>query len=165
MTVRKTDKEEGRERNDSGESVRCRHSPPSSPGNFSVTSSDRSLIDSSAVALTSTPSLNKGAIINLLSNQLTNQLASLTDGDGGGIPSQEELFDLGVNTFVLTPLRNRAFSFIDDTTIDAGRKIGLDYLSVFPNFEGVYELDDSSSVRPSYNYVLNEARVEYQKNF
>ncbi|MEL6927654.1 MAG: translocation/assembly module TamB domain-containing protein [Cyanobacteria bacterium J06600_6] len=131
--------------------------------NFSVTTSDRSLIDSSAVALTSTPNLNEGAIISLLSNQLTSQLASLTDG--GGIPSQEELFDLGVNTFVLTPLRNRAFSFIDDTTIDAGKKIGLDYLSVFPNFEGVYELDEDSSIRPSYNYVLNEARIEYQKNF
>lgn len=38
MTARKTDKEEERERSDSGESVRCRHSPPSSPGNFSVTS-------------------------------------------------------------------------------------------------------------------------------
>lgn len=38
MTVRKTDNEEEREWSDSGESVRCRHSPPSSPGNFSVTS-------------------------------------------------------------------------------------------------------------------------------
>lgn len=38
MTVRKTDKEEERERSDSGELVRCHHSPPSSPGNFSVTS-------------------------------------------------------------------------------------------------------------------------------
>ena len=133
--------------------------------NFSVSASDRDLIDSSAVALTSTPALDQGAIINLLSNQFTNKIASLTDGDGGGIPSQEELFDLGVNTFVLTPLRDRAFSFLDDTTISAGKKIGLDYLSVFPNFEGVYEIDRGSSVRPSYNYVLNEFRVEYQKNF
>jgi len=132
--------------------------------NFSVSTKDRGLIDSPAVALTSTPSLNQGAIINLLSNQLTNQLASLTQG-GGGIPSQSELFDLGVNRFVLTPLRDRAFSFVDDTTIRWGKKIGLDYLSVFPNFEGLYEIDRNSSVRPSYNYVLNEARVEYQRNF
>ena len=124
----------------------------------------RSLVNSSAVALTSTPSFTQGEIISLLSNRLGNQLASLTRG-GGGIPSQSELFDLGVNRFVLTPLRDRAFSFVDDTTIRFGEKVGLDYLSVFPNFEGVYEIDDSSALRPSYNYVLNEARIEYQKNF
>ena len=133
--------------------------------NFSVSTSDRSLVDSSAVSLTSTPSLNQGSIISLLSNQFTNRLASLTRGGEGEGLSQERLFDLGVNTFVLTPLRNRAFSFIDDTTISAGKKIGLDYLSVFPNFEGVYEINEGSSIRPTYNYVLGEFRVEYQKNF
>ena len=71
------------------------------------------------------------------------------NGDGGSLLSQEELFDRGVNTFILNPLSDRAFSFLDDATISVGKRIGLDYLSVFPNLEGVYEIDRGSSVRPS----------------
>ena len=121
--------------------------------------SDRSLINSPAVKLTSTPSLRQGEIINLLSGQFiafAEEFSNL---------SQEELFDRGVNTFILTPLQNRAFSVVEDTTVRWGKKIGLDYLTVFPNLEGIVEINQKSSVRSTFNYVLGETRVEYQRNF
>ena len=122
--------------------------------------SDRSIVNSPAVELTSTPSLNQGEIINLLSGQFI-ALAQ----DLGNRSSQSELFDLGVNRFILTPLQNRAFSVVEDTTVRWGKKIGLDYLTVFPNLEGIVEIDQKSSVRSTFNYVLGETRVEYQRNF
>ncbi|MEM8673328.1 MAG: translocation/assembly module TamB domain-containing protein [Cyanobacteria bacterium P01_G01_bin.67] len=120
---------------------------------------DRNLINSSAVELTSTPNLNQGEIINLLSGQFIALAQDLSNR------SQSELFDLGVNRFILTPLQNRAFSVVDDTTVSLGKKIGLDYLSVFPNLEGVVEVDQKSSVQSTFNYVLGEVRVEYRRNF
>ena len=121
--------------------------------------SNRNLINSPAVELTSVPSLNQGEILNLLSGQF---IAFARDVSNR---SQSELFDLGVNKFILTPLQNEVFYFVEDTTVRLGRNIGLDYLTVFPNLEGIYELNQDSSVRSTYNYVLNEARIEYQRNF
>ncbi|HEY9770484.1 MAG TPA: translocation/assembly module TamB domain-containing protein [Coleofasciculaceae cyanobacterium] len=120
---------------------------------------NRNLINSPAVELTSIPSLNQGEIVNLLSGQF---IAFARDVSNR---SQSELFDLGVNKFILTPLQNEVFYFVEDTTVRLGRNIGLDYLTVFPNLEAIYELNQDSSVRSTYNYVLNEATIEYQRNF
>lgn len=120
---------------------------------------NRSLINSPAVELTSIPNLNRGEIINLLSGQF------LAFADQLSNSSQSQLFDLGVNKFILTPLQNSVLYKVEDTTVDFGRKLGLDYLTVFPNLEGVYEINQDSSINSTYNYVLNEAKVEYQRNF
>ncbi|MEM7594657.1 MAG: translocation/assembly module TamB domain-containing protein, partial [Cyanobacteria bacterium P01_A01_bin.83] len=120
---------------------------------------DRNLINSPAVELTSTPNLSQGEIINLLSGQFIALAQDLSNR------SQSELFDLGVNRFILTPLQNRAFSVLNDATVRLGKNIGLDYLSVFPNLEGVVEIDQESSVQSTFNYVLGEVRVEYRRNF
>ena len=121
--------------------------------------SDRNIINSPAVELTSTPSLNQGEIINLLSGQFiafAEEFSNL---------SQAELFDKGVNRFILTPLTNRFLFAVEDTTVKWGKEIGLDYLTVFPNLEGIVEINQKSSVRSTFNYVLNETRVEYQRKF
>ena len=120
---------------------------------------DRNLINSPAVQLTSTPSLNRGEIVSLLSGQFIAFASQVSNS------SQSQLFDLGVNKFVLTPLQNSLLYKVEDTTVGFGKKLGLDYLSVFPNLEGTYQIDRDSSVNSTYNYVLNEARVEYQRNF
>ncbi len=120
---------------------------------------ERNLIKSPAVKLTSVPSLSQGDILSLLSGQFIAFAQDLSNR------SQSELFDLGVNRFILSPLQNRAFSFVEDTTVRWGRKVGLDYLTVFPNLEGIVEVDRNSSVRSTFNYVLGETRVEYQRNF
>ncbi|MEL7009463.1 MAG: translocation/assembly module TamB domain-containing protein [Cyanobacteria bacterium J06588_4] len=146
--------------------------------NFSAIGSDRSLIDSTAVSLTSTPSLNRGEIIGLLSNQFIGFAEDLSTR------SQSELFDLGVERFVLNPLFDRALYRVEDTTVGLGNRIGLDYLTIYPDLEGIYELNENSSLRFTFTHNLldnvveaindsdedtdttsNEVRLEYQRNF
>ena len=82
--------------------------------------------------------------------------------------SQSELFDLGVSTFIIDPLFRRVLYRVDDRVVRFGRKIGLDYLHVFPDLEGIYEINQSSSIRSTYNYGVpnsHEVRVEYQIRF
>ncbi|NJL51694.1 MAG: hypothetical protein HC930_04795 [Hydrococcus sp. SU_1_0] len=138
----------------------------------------RSLIDSSAIALTSTPSLNQGEIVNLLSNQFVGLAKDVSNS------SQAELFDLGVQKFVVNPLLDRALYKVEDTTVSFGKKINLDYLTIYPDLEGIYEINADSSVRLIYSHNLfnkaveainssgdeetsssNEVRLEYQRKF
>ncbi|MGF1542165.1 MAG: translocation/assembly module TamB domain-containing protein [Pleurocapsa sp.] len=120
------------------------------------------LLDSPAVELTSTPSRSQGEIISLLGNTFLSFADRLQNS------SQSELFDLGVNRFVIDPLRRRIFSTLDDKVINAGKSIGLDYLRIYPRLEGIYEINRGSSVRSSYNYGFqdsHEVRIEYQRRF
>jgi len=138
----------------------------------------RSLINSPAIALTSTPSLNQGEIVNLLSNQFVGLAKDVSSS------SQAELFDLGVQKFVVNPLLDRALYKVEDTTVSFGKKINLDYLTIYPDLEGIYEINADSSVRLIYSHNLfnkaieainssgdeetssnNEVRLEYQRKF
>lgn len=147
-------------------------------GNPNATSAQRSLIDSSAIALTSTPTLSQGEIINLLSNQFVGFARDISSS------SQAELFDLGVQRFVIDPLLDSALYKVEDTTVGLGKKISLDYLTVYPDLEGIYEINQDSSVRFVYSHNLfnklvetinntgdeetsssNEIKLEYQRKF
>jgi translocation and assembly module TamB len=140
--------------------------------------SQRSLINSSAVALTSTPSLNQGEILNLLSNQFVGFASDVTSA------SQSELFDLGVQRFVVNPLLDSVLYRVEDATVGLGEKINLDYLTIYPNLEGTYQINQDSSVRFIYSHNLftklvetinstgdeetsssNEIKLEYQRRF
>ena len=120
---------------------------------------NRNLIDFSAVELTSIPALDQGEIINLLSRQFVAFAQDVSN------KSQSELFSFGVNRFVIAPVIDSVLYKVEDTTVSFGKKIGLDYLTVYPDLEGIYEINQDSSVRSTYDYVLNEARIEYQRNF
>ena len=73
---------------------------------------------------------------------------------------------------------------ISISTVDFGKKISLDYLTVYPDLEAIYELNPDSSLRFTYSHNLfnevietinssddeetdsaNEVRLEYQLNF
>ena len=146
--------------------------------NLSVSASDRNLIESSAVELTSTPSLDQGEILSLLSNQFVGFARDVSSS------SQSELFDLGVQRFVITPLLDGAIDRVEGFTVDLGKNVGLDYLTVYPDLEGIYELNQDSSLRLVYTHRLferaiegingtgdredsasSEVRLEYQRNF
>ena len=143
--------------------------------------SGRSLVNSSAVELTSTPSLDQAEIIGLLSERFAAFARETLSGGGGGEGlSQSRLFDLGVQRFIISPLVDSALYKIEDTTVSLGRKVGLDYFTIYPNVEGTYEISKQSSVRFVYDYNIlanvsdvfdedieenNEIRVLYQLNF
>ena len=141
----------------------------------------RNLINSPAVELTSTPSLDQGEIVNLLSGQFISFARNV------GNRSQSRLLNEGVNRFVIDPLLDTFLYRVEDTTVSLGKKIGLDYLTVYPDLEAIYELNQDSSLRFSYRHNLftntiesislgdndeneevdsaNEVRLQYQLNF
>ena len=141
----------------------------------------RSLVNSSAVQLTSTPTLDQGEIIGLLSERFAAFARNTFSGGSGEGLSQEKLFSLGVERFVITPLVDSALYKIEDTTVGLGKKVGLDYFTIYPNVEGTYEINRKSSLRFTYDYNVlsnvsnvfdedvessnNEVRVLYQLNF
>ncbi len=145
----------------------------------SLTQGDRNLINSPAVKLTSTPSLGQGEIIGLLSGRFLDFASNL--GNGGD--SQSTLFRTGVQNFVINPLFNKFLYKVEDTTVGLGKKIGLNYLTIYPDLEGIYEINKDSSLRFTYTHNLfnkaveainntaneqrssNEVRLEYQRNF
>ena len=141
--------------------------------------SDRNLINSSAIELTSTPSLDQGEILNLLSGQFVAFARDVSSR------SQAELFDLGVNRFVIDPVLDSVLYKVEDTTVSLGNKVGLDYLTIYPDLEAIYELNQDSSLRFTYSHnaftkivetinsndnneevdSANEVQLQYQLNF
>ncbi|MGL6343467.1 MAG: translocation/assembly module TamB domain-containing protein, partial [Waterburya sp.] len=117
------------------------------------------IINSPAVELTSVPSRSQGELIGLFGKTFLAFAEQVKNS------SQSELFDLGVNQFVLAPVRRNVLYRVDDTVVGIGQQVGLDYLRVFPNLEGIVELDQNSSVRSTYNYTLEEVRVQYERRF
>lgn len=147
--------------------------------------SQRNLVNSSAVQLTSTPTLAQGEIIDLLSKRfLAFAQQTISGGSGEGL-TQEKLFDLGVNRFIIDPLVDSALYKVENTTVKWGKAVGLDYFTIYPDIEGTYEINQKSSLRLIYDYNLlanisdstnlgifdqedingNEIRLQYQLNF
>jgi hypothetical protein len=120
---------------------------------------DRSIINSSAVELNSIPSRSQGEIVSLFGNKFLSFAEQLENS------SQEELFELGANQFVIAPIRRELFYKVDNAVVNVGRKVGLDYLRVHPYLEGIYEINRDSTIRSTYNYVFNEVRLEYELRF
>ena len=123
----------------------------------STEASDRKLINSSPVQLTSVPALDEGEIINLL----TDRFLDLADQVKNA--SQAELFNIGFKTFVLTPLIDRWFYTVEDKTVGFGKKVGLDFFTVYPDLEATYKVDQNDAIRSTYNYTFNEVKVQYQR--
>jgi autotransporter translocation and assembly factor TamB len=120
---------------------------------------DRNLLNSPAVQLTSTPTRSQGEIVSLLGNQFLSFAEELQNSNA------EELLNFGVAQFVITPIQRRLFYRVEDFVVGVGKDIGLDYLRVYPYLEGIYEIKRDASVRATYDYVLNEGRLEYQLRF
>lgn len=117
------------------------------------------IINSPAVKLTSIPARSQGEIISLFGNKF------LAFADQVRNSSQEELFDLGVNQFIIAPISRSLLYKVDDTVVGIGKKAGLDYLRILPNFEGIIQLNQKSSIRSTYNYALQEVKLEYEKRY
>ena len=144
------------------------------------TGNGRNLISSPAVELTSTPSLDQGEIVSLLSGQFLD----FANNFGGGGGDQSSLLRTGLQTFVIDPALDSFLFKVEDATVSFGKKIDLDYLTIYPNLEGLYEISQDSSLRFTYTHNLfnsvidtinnteeddttnsQEVRLEYRRNF
>ncbi len=124
---------------------------------------DKELLNLSTVKLTSIPSRSEEEIVSLMGDEF------LAFGERLKDSSQSDLFQLGVNTFIINPLYRRALYTVDTQVVKFGKKIGLDYLFLLPELEGVYEFNRNSAIRSNYNYGISnsahEVRLEYQLRF
>jgi translocation and assembly module TamB len=121
--------------------------------------SDRQLLQSPALQLTSTPSRSESEIIASLGNQFLTFAEQLQNNN------QDQLFDFGLAQFVTTPLKKEVFNFTDGATSYVGKKLGLNYLRVYPTVQGIYEVNKDSSVNITYDYLFNEVQVRYETRF
>ena len=120
---------------------------------------DRQLLDRESVIITSVPTRSEAEIIALLSNQSADFIKRLAESN------EEELLIFAVSEYGIKPLLRNFMFGVEDTISNAGQKIGLDYLRVFPIFEGFYRLNDDSLIRIIYDYEFKEMNVQYENRF
>jgi len=127
--------------------------------NFYATESDRSLLTNPAVSLSSDPPRPEGEIIGLLGQQFLGLAEQLQGG------KSDELLQLGLEQFLLGPLQRDALYQVDRTVSGIGQKIGLQDLRLYPLVETNYRLNNTSSLRFTYDYYVDEFGVRYQIRF
>ncbi len=121
--------------------------------------SDRQILQSPAVNLTSNPPRSENEIVTALGTQFLSLAEQLQNSN------QEQLFDFGITQFAIAPLRRTVFRFGDDIATSIGRNFGFSYTRLYPNFQGVYELNRDSSVNVTYDYIFNEVQLRYELRF
>ena len=117
------------------------------------------LLDSPAVELTSSPPRSQGEIISLLGGQFLSLAQDLQN------VNEETLLQFGVQQFLIGPILQDVLFGVQSAISGAGRSIGLADLRLYPAVEGIYRLNDSSSVSLTYDYSFNEVQVRYQTRF
>jgi hypothetical protein len=120
---------------------------------------DRQILTSPAVQLTSIPALSQSEIVSLLGEGFLDLAEQLQNSNA------EELIEFAVTQLFFTPRARNLLYGVENTVVNAGRKIGLDYLRVYPFVEGLRELDRNSSIRATYDYNFGEFKVQYQRRF
>ena len=122
--------------------------------------SNLQVLASPAVELTSTPPRSQGAIIALLSNQFLGLAEQLQN------TNEEALLQSIATQFIVAPLLRDVLFGVQSTVSGFGRNLGLADLRVLPPaVEGVYELNQQSSVTFTLDYTENEVQVRYQRRF
>jgi translocation and assembly module TamB len=122
-------------------------------------SSNSQLLNAPIVKLTSSPSRSQGEIVSLLGNQFIELAKKLQNSN------QDELLDFAASQFVLKPISREVNYFTEETVNNIGRKVGLDYLRLYPAVQGVYELNKDNLVDLTYDYFVDEYKVRYEWRF
>lgn len=118
------------------------------------------LFNSPIVSLSSTPSRSEGELINLIvGGQLINIADQLQNLSG------EQLFENGLVQFFLVPIANNLSFGVNERVSTWGKPLGMKDLRIFPLVEGVYEVQEKSSISVSYDYIYGEFKVRYQMQF
>ena len=118
------------------------------------------VLSSPAVELTSTPPRSQGEIVALLSNQFLGLAEQLQN------TNEEALLQSVATQFIVAPLLRDVLFGVQSTVSGFGRNLGLADLRVLPPaVEGVYELNQQSSVTFTLDYTENEVQFRYQRRF
>lgn len=117
------------------------------------------ILTSPAVDLSSSPSRPKSEILELLAGQLLGLAENLENQTG------LELLQLGADQFLVGPLLRDVLFGAEQFVRRGGERVGLDDFRVYPVVESVYNLNNDSSIRVTYDYFFNEGQVRYELGF
>ncbi|MGB7274956.1 MAG: DUF748 domain-containing protein [Geitlerinemataceae cyanobacterium] len=123
--------------------------------------SDTSNFNSDAVTLTSVPQRSESAIVALLGNQIFTSLEEIAELQG------DELVQFAFLRFVVQPYADNLLFDIEDFVSNAGRKVGLQDLRVFPlgQVEAVYDITEDSTFTTIYDYEFEAIQFRYNLRF
>ncbi|NEO08870.1 translocation/assembly module TamB domain-containing protein [Moorena sp. SIO3I8] len=128
-------------------------------GEAIANSEDKAFLFSPIVTLTSTPPRSESGIIALLGNSFITQFETIANSN------EREIAELVITQYVLRPIIKDILFTVEEKVSNVGRSIGLADLQVYPTFDAVYDLGETSSVELSYDYVFNEVQVRYKLQF
>jgi translocation and assembly module TamB len=118
------------------------------------------------VEITSTPARNESEIVSLLGREFLATLEELQRLPGDlQDRSSRQLLELAINSFILKPYLQELQFAVEDVVTKAGQEIGLEDLRVYPTFEGLYQLDERSTLGLSYDYTYQQVEVRYEIRF
>ncbi len=119
------------------------------------------LLRSPIVSFSSNPPLSNTELLTLFGQQLPDIVEKLQR------QNSSQLVETGViqSAVVILPfLQDWVFNANQQTT-QLGESLGLTNLRLFPVIETVYQLENKSTIRFSYDYTLNEATIRYESKF
>ncbi|AOX01060.1 hypothetical protein BJP34_17880 [Moorena producens PAL-8-15-08-1] len=128
-------------------------------GEAIANSEEKAFLFSPIVTLSSTPPRSESGIIALLGNNFITQFETIANSN------QREIAELVITKYVVGPIIKNILFTVEERVSNVGRSIGLADLQVYPTFDAVYDLGQTSSVELSYDYVFNEVKVRYKLQF
>ncbi|NET68912.1 MAG: DUF748 domain-containing protein [Moorea sp. SIO1G6] len=128
-------------------------------GEAIANSEDKAFLFSPIVTLTSTPPRSESGIIALLGNSFITQFETIANSN------EREIAELVITQYVVRPIIKHILFTVEEQVSNVGRSIGLADLQVYPTFDAIYDLGQTSSVELSYDYVFNEVQVRYKWQF
>ncbi|MEA5508878.1 translocation/assembly module TamB [Crocosphaera sp. UHCC 0190] len=125
------------------------------------TNSIQDLLRSPIVSFSSNPPLSNSELLTLFGTQKSDIAEQLQR------QNSTQLLEAGVlqSAVVVLPFLQDWVFESNEATSEFGQKLGLTNLRLYPVLETVYELPQSSLIRFSYDYGLNEATIRYETNF
>ncbi|XHU95545.1 MAG: hypothetical protein JJP05_07445 [cyanobacterium endosymbiont of Rhopalodia gibba] len=125
------------------------------------TNSIQDLLQSPIVSFSSSPRLSSSELLTLLGTQLPNLVEQLQQQNSA------QLVEAGLPqvAVVLFPFLQDWLFELNEATNQVGKEWGIRNLRLYPVLEKVYELEDNSLIRFSYDYSFNEVIIRYENKF
>ncbi|MGK7936878.1 MAG: hypothetical protein AB4206_13940, partial [Xenococcaceae cyanobacterium] len=114
------------------------------------------LLRSSGITITSSPTLTKNEIIALLGPQNQETIEALQQQNSA------QLFSLGLTQLLFAPFLEGVIFQVNEGANYVGNRIGLSDVRLYPVIETVPQVGKNSWLRFSYDYIYNEGKIIYE---